>query len=297
MIDLRNMSTEQTNPNTENLDLMSIREALITMNEEDHKVPQAVKEVIPQIEQAVAAVINAFNNGGRLVYMGAGTSGRLGVLDAVECPPTFGTDPSQVVPLIAGGDKAFVKAVEGAEDSETLGVEDLKGIQLTDKDVVVGIAASGRTPYVIGGLNYAKSIGCTTVGIACNKNSKVGQAADIAIEAVVGPEVVTGSTRLKAGTAQKLILNMISTISMVGIGKVYKNLMVDVQQTNLKLETRAVNIVMQATNVDQEKAKNALEQAGGSVKVAITMILLNCDADMAKEKLKQANGFIRKTIQ
>ena len=229
--------------------------------------------------------------------MGAGTSGRLGVLDAVECPPTFGTDPSQVVALIAGGEKAFVKAVEGAEDSESLGREDLQNIQLSSKDIVIGIAASGRTPYVISGINYAKEIGCTTVGIACNKNSKVGQAADIAIEAVVGPEIVTGSTRLKAGTAQKMILNMISTISMVGIGKIYKNLMVDVQQTNLKLESRAINIVMKATGVNREQAKTALDAANGSVKIAITMILLNCDAQAAKLNLnKLMDSFEKQSI-
>lgn len=296
MIDLTKMSTEQINPKTIELDKMSIREALSVMNEEDHKVPAAIKEAIPQIEKAIEAVIEAFNNGGRLIYIGAGTSGRLGVLDAVECPPTFGTDPSQVVALIAGGDKAFVKAVEGAEDSTSLAETDLENIQLSEKDVVIGITASGRTPYVIHGIKFAKEKGCKTVGIACNKHSELGQVADIAIEVVVGPEVVTGSTRLKSGTAQKMILNMISTLSMVGIGKVYKNLMVDVQQTNLKLEARAINIVVSATDVNYERAKEVLQQADGSVKLAITMILLNCDKVTAKEKLKEANGFIRRTL-
>ena len=296
MIDLTKMSTEQINPKTIELDKMSIREALSVMNEEDHKVPAAIKEAIPQIEKAIEAVIEAFNNGGRLIYIGAGTSGRLGVLDAVECPPTFGTDPSQVVALIAGCDKAVVNAVEGAEDSTSLAETDLENIQLSEKDVVIGITASGRTPYVIHGIKFAKEKGCKTVGIACNKHSELGQVADIAIEVVVGPEVVTGSTRLKSGTAQKMILNMISTLSMVGIGKVYKHLMVDVQQTNLKLEARAINIVVSATDVNYERAKEVLQQADGSVKLAITMILLNCDKVTAKEKLKEANGFIRRTL-
>jgi N-acetylmuramic acid 6-phosphate etherase len=296
MINLEDMSTEQINGKTNDLDILPIYDALQIMNEEDAKVPQAIKEEIPQIEKAVGIVIEAFRKGGRLIYMGAGTSGRLGVLDAVECPPTFGTPPEMVVGLIAGGEGAFIKAVEGAEDSLAKGVDDLKDINLNSNDVVVGIAASGRTPYVIAGLNYAKKIGCKTVSIACNKGSEVGEVADIAIEVVVGPEVLTGSTRLKAGTAQKMVLNMISTISMVGIGKAYKNLMVDVQRTNKKLETRAENIIIAATEVDRELARRMLEEAGGSVKLAITMILLNCNADEAKERLKLADGHIRKTL-
>jgi N-acetylmuramic acid 6-phosphate etherase len=296
MINLEDMSTEQINGKTNDLDILPIYDALQIMNEEDAKVPQAIKEEIPQIEKAVGIVIEAFRKGGRLIYMGAGTSGRLGVLDAVECPPTFGTPPEMVVGLIAGGEGAFIKAVEGAEDSLAKGVDDLKDINLNSNDVVVGIAASGRTPYVIAGLNYAKKIGCKTVSIACNKGSEVGEVADIAIEVVVGPEVLTGSTRLKAGTAQKMVLNMISTISMVGIGKAYKNLMVDVQRTNKKLETRAENIIIAATEVDRELARRMLEEAGGSVKLAITMILLNCNADEAKERLILADGHIRKTL-
>lgn len=297
MIDLSNIATEQINPRTENLDIMSTYESLLLMNEEDAKVPEAIRKEIPQIEKAVEAVIAAFNKGGRLIYIGAGTSGRLGVLDAVECPPTFGTSPEKVLGLIAGGEKAFVKAVEGAEDSEEMGVEDLKNVDLTDRDVVIGLAASGRTPYVVAALKYAKVTGCSTVGISCTKNSLVGSTADIAIEVLVGPEVLTGSTRLKAGTAQKLVLNMISTLSMVGVGKVYKNLMVDVQRTNHKLETRAENIVIEATKVDRETAKEKLEEAGGSVKLAITMILLKCDAETANQKLINANGSIRKTLE
>ena len=296
MIDLNNMSTEQRNENTVNLDTMSILDALKTMNSEDAKVAEAIGKELYHIEKAVKAVIKSFKNGGRLIYLGAGTSGRLGVLDAVECPPTFGTNPEMVVGIIAGGEKAFMKAVEGAEDSTTMGIEDLKYIDIRSNDTVVGIAASGRTPYVVSALNFAKEIGCATVAVSCNKNSPIGDAADIAIEVVVGPEVLTGSTRLKAGTAQKMVLNMISTISMVGIGKVYKNLMVDVQQTNLKLQSRAVNIVVNATGVDCNRAKDYLEEAGGSVKLAITMILLNCGLEEAVEKLNLANGHIKNTL-
>ncbi|HEY8435927.1 MAG TPA: N-acetylmuramic acid 6-phosphate etherase [Haloplasmataceae bacterium] len=296
MVDLHHLATEQVNLKTIELDNMPIREALIIMNEEDQKVAQAIKPAIPQIEKAIHAVIDALNNGGRLIYIGAGTSGRLGVLDAVECPPTFGTKPEQVIGLIAGGPDAFAKAVEGAEDSETSAQQDLESIQLNRRDVVVGITASGRTPYVLHGIRYAKTIGCQTIGIACNRPSELGELVDIAIEVVVGPEVLTGSTRLKAGTAQKMILNMISTLSMVGIGKVYKNLMVDVQLTNQKLQSRAIHIIMNATGATWEQARKALEDADGAVKVAITMILLKCDAKKAQERLREAKGFIRKAI-
>ena len=228
--------------------------------------------------------------------MGAGTSGRLGVLDAAECPPTFGVSPDLIVGLIAGGEQAFIKAVEGAEDSRELGAEDLRSRHLTSKDLVVGIAASGRTPYVLGGLELARQEGCRTVAISCNANAESSQAADLAIEVVVGPEALTGSTRLKAGTAQKLILNMISTATMVGIGKVYQNLMVDVMQTNEKLHVRGENIVMEATGVDRETAKNTISLANGSVKTAITMILANCDLAEATRRLEQARGHIRQAI-
>lgn len=296
MINLDHMSTEQINKKTQDIDILSIRDALQIMNEEDEKVARAVREEIPHIEKAVKAVIEAFKNGGRLIYMGAGTSGRLGLLDAVECPPTFGTPPEMVVGLIAGGDNAFVKAVEGAEDNMDMGVEDLKELNIGPNDLVIGIAASGRTPYVIGGLQYAKEVGCKTVGIACNKDSEIGRLTDIKIEVVVGPEVLAGSTRLKAGTAQKMVLNMISTISMVGIGKAYKNLMVDVQRTNKKLETRAENIIIAATDVDRATAKRVLEEASGSVKLAITMLLLNTNAEEARIRLEKADGHIRKAL-
>ncbi|MGL5675636.1 MAG: N-acetylmuramic acid 6-phosphate etherase [Cellulosilyticaceae bacterium] len=296
MIELKSMVTETRNPKTLELDAMSTQDILKVMNEEDQGVPKAVANELPHIEKAIELIVAAFEKGGRLIYTGAGTSGRIGLLDAVECPPTFGTKPEQVVGLIAGGEKAFIKAVEGAEDSEELGVADLKAINLTDKDVVVGIAASGRTPYVIAGLNYAAEVGASTVAVACNKNSGVGKAAQVAIEVVPGPEVLTGSTRLKSGTSQKLVVNMLSTVSMIRVGKVYKNLMVDVQQTNEKLRVRAQNIVMEATGCEREVAQAHLEQAEGSVKLAITMILLNTTKEDALEKLAQASGHIRAAI-
>jgi len=266
------------------------------MNKEDQSVPIAISKEIDKIESAIQMVIDSFRRGGRLIYIGAGTSGRLGVLDAAECPPTFGTDPAMVQGIIAGGKEAFTRAVEGAEDNEQMGGDDLKAIRLTNLDTVVGIAASGRTPYVIGALKYAKSIGAKTVSISNNKNSIIGTLADVAIEVETGPEVLTGSTRLKAGTAQKLILNMISTVSMIGIGKVYKNLMVDVRPTNHKLIERSKRIIMEATGVDYETAEKFFEEAKRNVKAAITMILLNCSYDEAVEKLKKAKGFIRKTL-
>jgi len=297
MIDLTNIATEQVNDRTKNLDILSIRDSLYTMNEEDQGVSWAIKKEIPQIEKVIKGVIKSFNKGGRLIYMGAGTSGRLGMLDAAECPPTFGTEPEMVKGLIAGGEKAFVKAIEGAEDSSEIGKNDLQDIKLTSDDIVIGLAASGRTPYVIGGINYAKEIGAKTVALACNKNSKIGAIADIAVEVAVGPEVLTGSTRLKAGTAQKMVLNMISTMSMVGIGKVYKNLMVDVQLNNEKLKTRAENIVIAATEVERSKAKRVLKEAKGSVKTAITMILLDCSREEAREKLTLSNGHVREALK
>lgn len=296
MIQLEGMTTETPNLKTVNLDTMSTREILQVMNEEDASVPGAIAKVLDQIEKAIELIASSLEKGGRLIYVGAGTSGRIGLLDAVECPPTFGTHPDQVVGLLAGGHQAFIKAVEGAEDSRELGIEDLKAIRLSVEDTVVGIAASGRTPYVIGALEYANEVGAHTVAIACNKDSAVGKVAQVAIEVVPGPEILTGSTRLKAGTAQKLVVNMLSTVSMVRIGKVYKNLMVDVQQTNKKLRVRAENIVMEATSCKREVARNYLEMAEGSVKLAITMILLNCDKAQAMNQLEQAKGHIRKAI-
>ena len=283
MIDLSVLVTESRNKET--------------MGREDGKAVEAVEEVLPQIAQAIAWCTDSLKQKGRIIYIGAGTSGRLGVLDAVECPPTFGVSPDVVVGLMAGGTPAFVRAVEGAEDSQTMGEEDLKEIHLSPADIVIGLAASGRTPYVIYGLRYAKKIGCRTVAVSCNRDSEIGKEADLAIEPVPGPEVLTGSTRLKAGTVQKMVLNMISTGSMVGIGKVYQNLMVDVVQTNMKLITRAENIVMTATGCTREEARDSLEEAEGSVKLAITMILLQCGAKSAKTRLNRAGGYVRNAIQ
>ena len=295
-LNLKGMTTERRNPRTMQLDTMSELEIVTAMNDEDARVPLAIAKKLPEIAQAARWAVEAFEQGGRLFYMGAGTSGRLGVLDAAECPPTFGVDPGMVVGLIAGGEKAFIKAVEGAEDSRELGRQDLESRQLTQKDFVIGIAASGRTPYVLGGLAYAKELGCRTAAIACNPGSAIGKAADLAIEVEVGPEVLTGSTRLKSGTAQKLILNMISTASMVRMGKAYQNLMVDVMQTNEKLHTRAENIVMDATGVERSEARSAIDAAGGSVKCAITMLLANCSAQEAKSRLEAAGGHVRTAI-
>lgn len=296
MLDLNNLITEKRNPDTWELDEMTPFEIARIMNREDQKVVEGVQRVLPEVARAIEWVRDTFERGGRLIYLGAGTSGRLGVLDSVECPPTFGVSPDQVIGLMAGGEKAFVKAVEGAEDSPGLAVEDLKKIRLDKQDILVGIAASGRTPYVIGGLKYARRIGCPTVAVACNKGSEIGKEADLAIEPMVGPEILTGSTRLKAGTAQKMILNMISTGAMVGIGKVYENLMVDVVQTNEKLCVRARNIMMMATECGPDEAQKLLEEAEGNAKTAIVMKLLDCSAEEASDKLKRSHGHIRRCL-
>ena len=296
-LNLKNMSTETRNQNTMNLDIMSPLEVVTVMNQEDAKVPAAITPALPNIAQCVTWAIESIEAGGRIIYMGAGTSGRLGVLDAVECPPTFGVAPEVVVGLIAGGEKAFVKAVEGAEDSRELGRQDLIDMNLQKRDIVIGIAASGRTPYVLGGLAYAQEMGCHTVGISCNPGSAVGAAAELAIEVVPGPECLTGSTRLKSGTCQKLILNMISTATMVGCGKAYQNLMVDVMQTNEKLVVRAQNIVMEATGCDRETAAEKIALADGNAKTAITMILADCDVAEARERLAKAKGHVREAIK
>lgn len=275
------------------MDRMTPLELATAMNREDAKVAEAVSKALPQVAQAIEWCTEALKKGGRIIYVGAGTSGRLGVLDAVECPPTFGVESGRVVGLIAGGPPAFVKAVEGAEDSETLCEADLKAIDISKDDVVIGLAASGRTPYVVHGLRFARKFGCKTVSVACNAGSAIAAEAELAIEPVVGPEVLTGSTRLKSGTAQKMVLNMISTGSMVGIGKAYQNLMVDLMQTNAKLKVRAENIVMTATDCDRDRARGALTEGGGSAKVAIAIILLGCDAETAKKQLQQAHGHIR----
>lgn len=296
MIDLAKLTTESRNPRTMNLDEMSPLQLVSVMNQEDLHVVSAVKAVLPQVATAVQWAKEALEVGGRLIYFGAGTSGRLGVLDAVECPPTFGVSSDVVVGLIAGGERAFVRAVEGAEDDSELCKKELLAINLKESDLAVGLAASGRTPYVIGGLRYAKEIGCRTVAIACNKDSAIGKEADLAIEPTPGPEVLTGSTRLRAGTAQKMILNMISTGSMVGIGKAYQNLMVDVQQTNNKLVVRAQNITMAATGCTRDEAAAALHEANGSAKVAIVMLLTKVSAKEAQNQLDAAQGHVRDAL-
>lgn len=295
-MDLNKMMTETRNPDTMTLDQMSALELVTVMNREDHKVPEAIASALPQIASTVEVVEQAFRKGGRLFYLGAGTSGRLGVLDASECPPTFGVDPGMVVGLIAGGDRALRFPIEGAEDDRSLGKQDLVDHNLVPSDVVIGIAASGRTPYVLGALDYAHSIGCKTAAVACNLHSAIGQAADIAIEVSVGPEVLTGSTRLKAGSAQKMILNMITTGAMVRTGKAYQNLMVDVVQSNEKLRTRAENIVMAATDVSCEQARRTIDEANGKVKLAITMILTGKDAASAQALLDQSGGSVHNAL-
>lgn len=294
---LKQLISEQRNSASLNLDQLSALEIVQLMNQEDQKVALAVNDQLAQIAQAVEVIVSAFQQGGRLIYQGAGTSGRLGVLDASECPPTFGVPFGQVIGLIAGGDRAIRKAVENAEDNREAGKADLMQIQLSDKDVVVGLAVSGRTPYVLGGLAYAKSLGAKTVAISCNAHSEMAEIADIAITPIVGAEVLTGSSRLKAGTAQKMVLNMLSTASMVLMGKCYQNLMVDVQATNEKLRHRAVNIVMQATECDCDTAKHYLSLADNQAKLAIMMILGNLDKAQAKVLLEQSQGRLHQAIR
>ncbi|WP_199180913.1 N-acetylmuramic acid 6-phosphate etherase [Cryobacterium sp. M23] len=293
---LATLGTETANDRTTDLDTMSVADLLTVMNQEDRTVPVAVAAALPAIENAVNAIVGARRRGGRLIYLGAGTSGRLGVLDAVECPPTFGTDPGEVLGLIAGGERAFLQAVEGAEDDPDLAVNDLRAVGLTVADVVVGIAASGRTPYVIGGLDHARSVGAATVSVACNLGAEISRHADVAIEVDTGPEVLTGSTRLKAGSAQKLVCNMLSTASMIRTGKVFHNLMVDVQPTNAKLVDRARRIVTDATGADPDTAAAAIDQAGGHAKTAVVMLLTDTDFPTATARLEQAHGDVRTAI-
>ncbi|KML05599.1 N-acetylmuramic acid 6-phosphate etherase [Rossellomorea marisflavi] len=291
------LGTEKVNPDTLKIDTASTGEVLRMMNDEDHKVAEAVKKVLPVVEEVVDKVVASISAGGRLIYMGAGTSGRLGVLDAVECPPTFSVGSDVVVGLIAGGERAFVKAVEGAEDNEGLGASDLAALQLAPEDTVVGIAASGRTPYVIGGLRYAREVGAVTVALSCNEGARISEEAEHKIEVNVGPEALTGSTRLKAGTAQKLVLNMISTASMIKLGKAYGNLMVDVNISNYKLERRAVGIIRDITGTDEDTALKTLKLAHNEVKASIVMIKLGCGYDEAKDRLRDANGYVRVAIE
>lgn len=287
---LSTLITEQRNSNSMHVDSLSALEIVQLMNDEDKQVPLAIEKCLPQIAQAVECIVAAFQQGGRLVYIGAGTSGRLGVLDASECPPTFGVSPEMVKGIIAGGERALRHPIEGAEDSKAQAVADLQTIQFSSKDVLVGIAASGRTPYVIGALEYAESLGSVTVSIASNPNSAMANIVDIAIDTVVGAEVLTGSSRLKSGTAQKLVLNMLTTASMILMGKCYQNLMVDVQASNEKLKARAIRIVMQATDCDKALAEETLKLADQNAKLAIMMILSGLDRAQAEDLLEKHQG-------
>lgn len=295
-MDLKKLTTETRNKNTMNLDTMSSLEIVRIMNNEDALIPLSIREALPEIAKLVDYVADAFKNGHRLFYIGAGTSGRLGVLDASECPPTFGVPNSMVVGLIAGGDTALRNPVENAEDRPEFGVEDLKKHNLEKGDIVVGLAASGRTPYVIGGLDYANSLGCTTGCIICNKSGEMLKHCDIKIAVDNGPEILTGSTRLKSGTSQKMIINMITTSSMVLIGKTYQNLMVDVIQSNKKLITRAENIFIEATGASRDDAKKFIDKANGKVKTAIVMYIAKCDINEANIRLKKSKGHTRGAI-
>lgn len=296
-INLKGLTTETRNPNTMELDKMTPLEIVTVMNREDARVPQAIQAVLPAVAQCVEWASRSISAGGRIIYMGAGTSGRLGILDAVECPPTFGVPHGTVVGLVAGGETAFTVPIEDAEDSREIGRDDLKAKNLRKEDIIIGIAASGRTPYVLGGLEYAKEMGCHTVAIVCNGGSPMARMAELAIEVFPGPECVTGSTRLKAGSCQKMILNMISTATMVQCGKVYQNLMVDVEPSNAKLVVRAQNIVMEATGCDREMAEKTLSLAEGNAKTAITMILADCSAQEARLRLEKAKGHVREAIR
>ncbi len=295
-IELSRLDTEKRNERTMHIDTLSTLEMVSLINEEDHRVADAVGAVLPQVAKAVDIIYAHIAAGGRLVYIGAGTSGRLGGLDAVECPPTYGVDYDLVIGLMAGGEKAFVKAVEGAEDNYDLGREDLENISFSEKDVLCGIAASGRTPYVLGAMDYAHTLGAPVLAVTCCRGSEMSRHADVTMAAIVGPEVVTGSSRMKSGTAQMMILNMLSTGTMIKLGKVYGNLMVDVKSSNEKLRKRAVSIVCAATNATEDEAQEALARCHQSCKTAIVSILLGICAEEADRALEKAGGHISKAI-
>lgn len=295
-MNLNTLLTEARNPNTINIDRQSSLGIVTLINQEDLTVAAVIRDILPDIASTVDDIVTALRSGGRLFYLGAGTSGRLGILDASECPPTYGTDPELVLGLIAGGTPAILHAIEGAEDSPTLAVEDLQRKQLNSSDILVGIAASGRTPYVIGGLQYANSIGCSTISLTCTPDSQMSKIANRSLTVLTGPEVIMGSTRMKAGTAQKMVLNMLTTATMIRLGKVYSNLMVDVQATNLKLKERTRLIVTLATGVSQSQADEALTAAKGSAKLAILMLLAGLPAVEASTLLQQANGFVSEAL-
>ena len=294
---LQTLATEQRNPHSQHIDTASTREILRVINIEDHRVPIAVRQEIPHIAEAVDLVVEAFKNDGRLFYVGAGTSGRLGVVDASECPPTFGTDPAQVQGVIAGGRDAVFESQEGAEDVPEAGAQALRDRGVTKRDVVCGIASSGRTPYVVGAVEHARSIGATSLFVTTIPRDAFDVKVDVAICPAVGPEVVMGSTRMKSGTAQKLVLNMITTAAMVRMGKVYENMMVDLQRTSEKLVERARRTVMMVTGLDYDDAVAAVDAADGHVKTAIVMVLAGVDAEAARRRLDAADGFVRPAIQ
>ena len=297
MVELQKIATEQRNPNTMHIDTLSTLDMVKLINQEDHRVAEAVAEVTDKIAAAIDVIADRLSKGGRLIYCGAGTSGRLGILDAVECPPTYSTDPEMVQALMAGGYPAIFKAVEGAEDSKELGVQDMKGISFAAGDVLVGIAASGRTPYVLGCMEYARELGAPTVSVTCCPGSVLDNFADIGIAPCPGPEVITGSTRMKSGTAQKMVLNMLSTGTMIKLGKVYGNLMVDVKPSNEKLVRRCVTIVVNATGCDDATATAALEACEYRPKTAIVMVLCGVSAEEAKAMLGKADGRIAKVLE
>ncbi|MCY9278193.1 N-acetylmuramic acid 6-phosphate etherase [Bacillus haynesii] len=293
---LSSLTTERRNERSKRIHQVETIDMLKIMNDEDKTVAEAVQEVLPDVKTAVDYAVGSLKKGGRIIYIGAGTSGRLGVLDAAECPPTFSISPESVIGIMAGGEQALFKAVEGAEDHEAFGRRDLEAVNLSNNDTVIGIAASGRTPYVLGALKYAKETGAKTVALTCNENSAISRAADHSIEVVVGPEVIAGSTRMKAATSHKMILNMISTAAMINMGKVYENLMVDVKVSNNKLKERAIRIIQTVTGVPKEMAAQALEKSNNQVKTAIIMLKINEDAAAAEKLLEKSEGDIEKAL-
>src|SRR5699024_6244141 len=297
MKNLSTLATEMRNENSMNIDTMSTKDVLATINNEDLRVAEKVRDVLPDIEKAVEAVYHALAKGGKLFYVGAGTSGRLGILDAVECPPTFSTPPDLVQGVIAGGSDAIYTAVEGAEDDEAEGARDLKARDMSERDVVVGIAASGRTPYVLGALKYAQGLGATAISLSSNINTEISQHADVQIEVETGPEVLTGSTRMKAASAYKMILNMITTSSMIKIGKVYENLMVDVKVSNKKLKERAKNIIATVTQASYKEISDTLEKTDNQVKPAIVMLMGGVSHQDAERYIEAADGYVRKAVE
>ena len=297
MVELQKIATEQRNPNTTHIDTLPTLEMVRLINQEDQKVALAVAQVAPEIARAIDVITHQLSQGGRLFYAGCGTSGRLGILDAVECPPTYSTDPELVQAIIAGGYPAIFRAVEGAEDDFDLGRRDLQERGFASQDVLVGLAASGRTPYVLGAMGYARELGAAVIAVTCCPGSEVDQMADIGIAPTPGPEVITGSTRMKSGTAQKMVLNMLSTGTMIKLGKVYGNLMVDVKPSNEKLIRRCVTIVREAVGCEEDQAVSALEACGYRPKVAIVMLLKKIDAEQARELLEQAQGRIARVVE